>query len=139
MRQKIAHFHFHKIEQFGIVHHVHLFRNTTIEGTPTWRANRYVREFAASAIRCQNDQDRAVHLRRTGNHVLHVVRVTRTIDVSIVSLFVRYSTCAVLIVIPRSFSSGALSIWSYRVASAMPFSAKTVVIAAVKVVFPWST
>ena len=39
---------------------------------------------------------------------------------------------------PRSFSSGALSIWSNGVKSAMPFSDSTLVIAAVSVVLPWS-
>src|SRR5256712_5394275 len=42
-------------------------------------------------------------------------------------------------VIPRSFSSGALSIDSYARTSAMPFLASATVMAAVKVVLPWST
>src|SRR5215208_7831740 len=42
-------------------------------------------------------------------------------------------------VMPRARSSGALSIWSKGVKSAWPFSASTLVIAAVSVVFPWST
>src|SRR6185503_18147947 len=41
-------------------------------------------------------------------------------------------------VMPRSFSSGALSIWSKGVKSAMPLSANTLVMAAVRVVLPWS-
>jgi hypothetical protein len=41
-----------------------------------------------------------------------------------------------LIVIPRAFSSGALSIWSYAVNVAPPVSASTFVIAAVSVVLP---
>src|SRR5687767_7376201 len=41
-------------------------------------------------------------------------------------------------VMPRSFSSGALSISSNGVKSAMPFSASTLVMAAVRVVLPWS-
>ncbi len=40
---------------------------------------------------------------------------------------------------PRAFSSGALSIWSYAVNVAPPDSARTFVIAAVKDVLPWST
>src|SRR4051812_41984674 len=40
---------------------------------------------------------------------------------------------------PRAFSSGALSIWSYAVYVAPPVSASTFVIAAVSDVFPWST
>src|SRR2546425_9833544 len=42
-------------------------------------------------------------------------------------------------VIPRSRSSGALSIWSNATNSASPFLAWIFVIAAVNVVFPWST
>jgi hypothetical protein len=45
----------------------------------------------------------------------------------------------VLIVIPRAFSSGAASIWSYAFASPPNFDDSTVVIAAVSVVLPWST
>src|SRR5262252_2894412 len=40
---------------------------------------------------------------------------------------------------PRSRSSGALSIWSYARNFANPFFVNTFVIAAVSVVFPWST
>ena len=40
---------------------------------------------------------------------------------------------------PRAFSSGALSIWSYAVNVAPPVSARTFVIAAVSDVLPWST
>jgi len=42
-------------------------------------------------------------------------------------------------VMPRSRSSGALSIWSYAMNDAMPRDASTFVMAAVSVVFPWST
>ena len=44
--------------------------------------------------------------------------------------------CAIEIVIPRAFSSGALSIESNGVYSANPFSASVFEIAAVNVVFP---
>src|SRR5512141_1084876 len=43
-----------------------------------------------------------------------------------------------LIVMPRAFSSGALSIWSYALYSALPSIWLTFVIAAVSVVLPWS-
>jgi len=42
-------------------------------------------------------------------------------------------------VMPRAFSSGALSISSYATCLAKPLSASTFVIAAVSVVLPWST
>src|SRR5215813_12776035 len=41
-------------------------------------------------------------------------------------------------VMPRAFSSGALSIWSKATNCAVPASASTLVIAAVSVVLPWS-
>src|SRR3989449_9688776 len=54
-------------------------------------------------------------------------------------LSVSYSTCATAIVIPRSRSSGALSIDPYsRTAIALFFVCSTFVIAAVNVVLPWS-
>src|SRR5437870_1417968 len=54
-------------------------------------------------------------------------------------LSVSYSTCATAIVIPRSPSSGALSIDPYsRTAIALFFVCSTFVIAAVNVVLPWS-
>src|SRR5688500_16088467 len=40
---------------------------------------------------------------------------------------------------PRAFSSGAASIWSYALASPPNLAAITEVIAAVSVVLPWST
>jgi hypothetical protein len=40
---------------------------------------------------------------------------------------------------PRAFSSGALSIWSYADTSPPNFAAITLVNAAVSVVLPWST
>src|SRR5512137_2154152 len=42
-------------------------------------------------------------------------------------------------VMPRAFSSGALSIWSYAMKDARPDWAATLVIAAVSVALPWST
>src|SRR3984893_3222431 len=53
-------------------------------------------------------------------------------------LWGKIRTCAVAIVIPRARSSGALSIWSNGTNVAPPLSANTLVIAAVKVVLPWS-
>src|SRR5262245_33220546 len=42
-------------------------------------------------------------------------------------------------VMPRAFSSGAASIWSYALASPPNLAASTDVMAAVSVVLPWST
>ena len=50
-----------------------------------------------------------------------------------------YSQCDVAMVIPRSFSSGALSISATFFSFAKPLRLKTCKIAAVRVVLPWST
>jgi hypothetical protein len=54
-------------------------------------------------------------------------------------LVVSYSTCAVEIVMPRSRSSGALSMLAKSTAVPPVVSASTFVIAAVSEVLPWST
>src|SRR5919199_3354600 len=62
---------------------------------------------------------------------------TRTMGVS--SPGDSYSTWAIWMVMPRAFSSGALSIWSKAVKATFGFwSCRTLVMAAVNVVFPWS-
>ena len=38
------------------------------------------------AVSCVHNQDRAVHLRRTGDHVLHVVGVAGAVDVRVVAV-----------------------------------------------------
>ncbi len=37
------------------------------------------------AVGCVHNQDRAVHLRRTGDHVLHIVSVAGAVDVGVVT------------------------------------------------------
>ena len=97
--------------------------NTTMWGTFTWRASKHVLpRLRHRTVGRRHHQDRSVHLRRTRDHVLHVVRVTRAIHVRVVTASDSYSTWAVAIVIPRSRSSGALSIWSNGVNSARPFA-----------------
>ncbi len=39
------------------------------------------------AVSSGDDEDRAIHLRRTGDHVLHEVSVAWAVDVSVVTLF----------------------------------------------------
>jgi hypothetical protein len=54
-------------------------------------------------------------------------------------LSVSYSTWAIEMVIPRAFSSGALSIWSNGVKEVFGLASwRTLVMAAVRVVLPWS-
>ena len=66
----------------------HLLRKTHDRtGTPTWRASRMCsRSLGHRAVRGRHHQDRAVHLRGARDHVLHVVRVTRAVDVGVVTV-----------------------------------------------------
>ena len=72
------------------------------------------------------------------DHVLHIIRVTGTVYVCVVTVRDSYSTCDVAIVIPRSRSSGALSIRQTLPPSTKYFRTYRVN-AAVSVVLPWST
>ena len=64
-----------------------LFMNTTSAGTPTWRASRMCsRVCGIGPSAARHDQDRAVHLRGAGDHVLHVVGVAGAVDVGVVAL-----------------------------------------------------
>ena len=64
-----------------------LFRKTTIAGTPTWRARQDVLAgLRHRAVRGGDDENRTVHLRGTGDHVLDVIGVAGAIDVRVVAL-----------------------------------------------------
>ena len=56
-------------------------------GTPTWRASRMCsRVCGIGPSAARHHQDGAVHLRRAGDHVLHVVGVARAVDVRVVAV-----------------------------------------------------
>ena len=86
-----------------------------------------------------NNQNRAIHLRSTGDHVLHIIRVARAIDVRVVTVLGLIFNVRVAIVMPRSLSSGALSICVVGLELTTHALCQTFVIAAVNVVLPWST
>ena len=63
-----------------------LLRKTTIAGTPTWRAKQdMLTSLRHRPVSCGNDQNRAVHLRCTGDHVLDVVGMARAVDMSVMT------------------------------------------------------
>ena len=61
-----------------------MLRKQTILGTPTWRAKDVLARLRHGTVGGGYDQDRAVHLRGAGDHVLDVVGVTGTIHVGVV-------------------------------------------------------
>jgi len=84
LRQQLAHFHFHQVDQFVSSTASHLFRNTTMQGTPTWRAS------STCSLVCGIGPSVAATTRiarpsaRAGDHVLDVVGVTRAVNVRVV-------------------------------------------------------
>ena len=87
LRQQLAHLELDQVEQLRIVHHVdlvhehHQRRNADLAGQQDVLAGLRHR-----AVGRRHHQDRAVHLRRAGDHVLHVVGVARAVDVGVVPL-----------------------------------------------------
>ena len=86
-RQQLAHFHLDQIQKLRIVHHVdlvhehHQRRNADLAGQQNVLARLRHR-----AVGRRHHQDRAVHLGRAGDHVLHIVGMARAIDMGIVAV-----------------------------------------------------
>ena len=139
--EQLAHFHLDELEQLGVVDHVALVQEHDDVGHADLAGQQDVLAgLRHRAVGGRAHQDRAVHLGGAGDHVLDVVGVARgSRRARSGGCSVSYSTWAVLMVMPRAFSSGAASIWSYALASPPNLVASTVVIAAVSVVLPWST
>ncbi len=84
--EQFANFQFNQLEQFFVVDLVDLVqvdnqsRNANLASKQDVLAGLRHR-----AVGCVHDQDCAVHLRSTGDHVLHVVGVARAVDVCIVT------------------------------------------------------
>src|SRR3989339_200105 len=102
--QKLADFFFHQINQFGIVHHVDFVQ----KDNDFWYTHLAGQEDVLTSLRHQtisggHHDDSTIHLSGTGDHVFDVVSVTRSINVSIVTL-----GCFVLIV-RKSNSNTALA------------------------------
>ena len=83
--EQLAHFHLDELEQLGVVDHVALVhvdddvRNAHLAGQQD-----VLTRLRHGAVGGGHDQDGAVHLRRTGDHVLDVVGVPGAVDVGVV-------------------------------------------------------
>ena len=84
LRQQFADFEFDELEQFRIVDHVALVQEHDQRGNADLaRQQDVLAGLRHRAVGRRHHQDRAVHLRRTRDHVLHVVGVARAIDVGV--------------------------------------------------------
>ncbi|CUJ47462.1 Uncharacterised protein [Achromobacter ruhlandii] len=88
LAQQFANFHFHQLEQLGVVNHVSLVQ----EDDDVRHANLAAQQDVLTRLRHRavsgrHDQDRAVHLRCARDHVLDVVSVARAVNVRVVTRF----------------------------------------------------
>ena len=87
LREQLANFELDEVEQLRIVDHVDLVhehdqrRHADLAGEQDVLAGLRHR-----AVGGRHDQDRAVHLRGAGDHVLHVVGVAGAVDVRVVAV-----------------------------------------------------
>ena len=87
LREQFAHFEFDEFQQFLVVDHVDLVqednqrRHAHLAGEQNVLAG-----LGHRAVRRAHHEDRAVHLRRTGDHVLDIVGVAGTVDMRVVAL-----------------------------------------------------
>src|SRR5690606_28933825 len=86
--EQVPHFHFNQLEQFFVVHHVHLVQEDDDVGNAHLAGKQDVLPgLRHRTVSGGNDEDRSVHLGSPGDHVFHVVGVTRAVHVSIVTIF----------------------------------------------------
>ena len=87
LAQQLAHFHLDQLEQLGVVHHVGLVQeHDDVRHADLARQQDVLARLRHRAVRGRAHQDRAVHLRRTRDHVLHVVGVARAVHVRVVAV-----------------------------------------------------
>ena len=85
--EQLAHFHFHELQQLGIVDHVALVHEDDDVGhAHLARQQDVLARLRHRAVSRGHDQDGAVHLRGARDHVLHVVGVARAVDMRVVAL-----------------------------------------------------
>ena len=83
--EELADFHLDQLEEFRVVHHVGLVQVDDDVGHAHLTGEQDVLTgLGHGAVGGGHDQDSAVHLGGTGDHVLDVVGVTRAVDVSVV-------------------------------------------------------
>src|SRR5262245_47558061 len=86
-RQQLPHLQLHQVQQLRVVHHVDLVHEHHDVRHPDLSRQQYVLpRLRHRPVRRRHHQDRTVHLRRTRDHVLDVVRVSRAVHVRIVPL-----------------------------------------------------
>ena len=82
--EQLAHFHLDQFEQFRIVDHVALVEEHDQRGNADLaRQQDVLAGLRHRAVSRRDDENAAVHLRRTGDHVLDIIGVAGAIDVGV--------------------------------------------------------
>ncbi len=85
--QEFANFHFNEFEQFGVVHHVALVQvDDDVRHADLTSQQDVLTGLRHGAVSCGADQDGAVHLGSTSDHVFHIVSVAGAVHVSVVAV-----------------------------------------------------
>src|SRR5215210_3508845 len=85
--EKLAHLHLDELEQLGVVDHVGLVQeDDDRRNLDLAREQDVLTRLRHRAVCGGHDEDCAVHLRGARDHVLDVVRVTRAVDVRVVTV-----------------------------------------------------
>ncbi len=94
--EQVAKFHLNEVEKFCVVNHVHFVH----ENNDSWNVHLTSQKDVLASLRhrtvsCSTNKDSTVHLSCTCYHVLHIVGVTRTVYVCVVTFFslVLYVCC----------------------------------------------
>jgi hypothetical protein len=87
MGEQLAHLELDELEDLLVVHHVALVeRDDDVRHADLTGEQHVLTGLRHRAVGGGDHEDRAVHLRGTGDHVLDVVRVTRAVNVRVVPL-----------------------------------------------------
>ncbi len=86
--QQIADLHLDEVEKLGIIHLVNLVHEDDDAGNAHLTGKQdMLTSLRHRAVGGGDDEDRAVHLRRAGDHVLDIVGVSGAVDMGVMTLF----------------------------------------------------
>ena len=85
--EQVAYFHLYEFEKFGVVNQVHFIKEYNHAGNAYLTAEQdMLAGLGHRSVRCSYNEYGTVHLGSTRYHVLHIVGVSRAVNVSIVTL-----------------------------------------------------